>query len=375
MLENIWPNLANQPAWLQQTLDFLVAGGIAVAIAFVVHWLAFRLLAALAKASESESDNILLQRLGRPTLWGLIALALVLVAREQPALDKTWDKVAGFVMPALIGWIVIAIVHALVEAMKLRSDITVANNLEARRRRTRLAMFSRIASFIIVFVTVGLMLLSIPGVRDIGVTLVASAGLAGLAVGAAAQPALKSLIGGVQLAITEPINIDDVVIIDGEWGRIEDIRTTYVVVKIWDERRLVVPTSRFLEDVFENWTKQTAQLLGTVFLYLDPATRMGPIRAEFERQVRANEGWDGRVQKLQVTDTTPEALEVRLTMSAQDAGTLFGLRCDIREGHDRLDRRKPARRDRPAPLSSRRGGRTRAGSRLMRSVLHRRDLP
>ncbi|WP_305096137.1 mechanosensitive ion channel family protein [Croceibacterium aestuarii] len=332
MLENIWPNLANQPAWLQQTLDFLVAGGIAVAIAFVVHWLAFRLLSALAKASESESDNILLQRLGRPTLWGLIALALVLVAREQPALDKTWDKVAGFVMPALIGWIVIAIVHALVEAMKLRSDITVANNLEARRRRTRLAMFSRIASFIIVFVTVGLMLLSIPGVRDIGVTLVASAGLAGLAVGAAAQPALKSLIGGVQLAITEPINIDDVVIIDGEWGRIEDIRTTYVVVKIWDERRLVVPTSKFLEDVFENWTKQTAQLLGTVFLYLDPATRMGPVRAEFERQVRAHEGWDGRVQKLQVTDTTPEALEVRLTMSAQDAGTLFGLRCDIREG-------------------------------------------
>ena len=180
--------------------------------------------------------------------------------------------------------------------------------------------------------TVGLVLLSIPGVRDIGVTLVASAGLAGLAVGAAAQPALKSLIAGVQMALTEPINIDDVVIVEGEWGRIEDIRTTYVVVKIWDERRLIVPTSQFLEGAFENWTKKTAQLLGSVMLYLDPATRIGPIRAEFERQIADNPRWDGRVQVVQVTDTKRDAIEVRLLMSAKDSPTLFDLRCDIREG-------------------------------------------
>ncbi|HBM71323.1 MAG TPA: hypothetical protein DD436_01555, partial [Erythrobacter sp.] len=193
-------------------------------------------------------------------------------------------------------------------------------------------MLSRIATFIIIFVTVGLVLLSIPGVRDIGVTLVASAGLAGLAVGAAAQPALKSLIAGVQMALTEPINIDDVVIVEGEWGRIEDIRTTYVVVKIWDERRLIVPTSQFLEGAFENWTKKTAQLLGSVMLYLDPATRIGPIRAEFERQIADNPRWDGRVQVVQVTDTRRDAIEVRLLMSAKDSPTLFDLRCDIREG-------------------------------------------
>ena len=218
------------------------------------------------------------------------------------------------------------------EAMKLRADISVEDNLAARRQRTKLTMLSRIATFIIIFVTVGLVLLSIPGVRDIGVTLVASAGLAGLAVGAAAQPALKSLIAGVQMALTEPINIDDVVIVEGEWGRIEDIRTTYVVVKIWDERRLIVPTSQFLEGAFQNWTKKTAQLLGSVMLYLDPATRIGPIRAEFERQIADNPRWDRRVQVVQVTETTRDAIEVRLLMSAKDSPTLFDLRCDIREG-------------------------------------------
>jgi small-conductance mechanosensitive channel len=235
-------------------------------------------------------------------------------------------------MPAVLGWIALAILQALIEAMKLRADISVEDNLSARRQRTKLTMLSRIATFIIIFVTVGLVLLSIPGVRDIGVTLVASAGLAGLAVGAAAQPALKSLIAGVQMALTEPINIDDVVIVEGEWGRIEDIRTTYVVVKIWDERRLIVPTSQFLEGAFENWTKKTAQLLGSVMLYLDPATRIGPIRAEFERQIADNPRWDGRVQVVQVTDTRRDAIEVRLLMSAKDSPTLFDLRCDIREG-------------------------------------------
>ena len=302
------------------------------AVALAIHWLAFRLLRRFARSSNSESDNVLVRRLATPTRVALIALALVIAAREIPAFEAIWEKVAGFVMPALIGWIALAILHALVEAMKLRADITVSDNLAARRRRTRLTMLSRIVTFIIVFVTVGLMLLSIPGVRDIGVTLVASAGLAGLAVGAAAQPALKSLIAGAQMALTEPINIDDVVIIEGEWGRIEDIRTTYVVVKIWDERRLIVPTTRFLEDAFQNWTKMTAQLLGSVMLYLDPATKIAPIRAEFERQINANALWDGRVQVAQTTETMRDAIEVRLLMSAKDSSALFDLRCDIREG-------------------------------------------
>ncbi|MXP28849.1 mechanosensitive ion channel [Porphyrobacter algicida] len=311
---------------------FVIASAIAVALVLIAHWLIFRGLHHLAKHSTSESDDLLLKRLTRPTRWGLVALTLVLVAREIPRFQPAWEKIGGFVLPALVGWIAIGILHALVDAMSLRADITVADNLAARRRRTRLSMFNRIATFVIVFIVVGLMLLSIPGVRQIGVTLVASAGLAGLAVGAAAQPALKSIIAGIQMAVTEPIRIDDVVIIDGEWGRIEEIRTTYVVVNVWDQRRLVVPTSKFLDDSFQNWTKTTAELLGTVFLYLDPSTKIGPIRDKFAALITDNPNWDKRVQVVQVTDTTRDAIEVRLLMSGRDSGTLFNLRCEIREG-------------------------------------------
>lgn len=331
MFDPIVEAIDTQAQALSSPWSIIAVGAAATLVALLAHWIVFRVLRRIARRSDSDSDNVLVRCLAQPTRVALIALALVLVAREIPALDAIWQKVASFVMPALVGWIALAILHALVTAMKLRADITVADNLAARRQRTKLTMFSRIATFLIVFVTVGLMLLSIPGVRDVGVTLVASAGLAGLAVGAAAQPALRSLIAGVQMALTEPINIDDVVIIDGEWGRIEDIRTTYVVVKIWDERRLIVPTSRFLEDTFQNWTKKTAQLLGTVILYLDPAARIAPIRAEFERQVKANPRWDGRVQVAQVTETHRDAIELRLLMSAADSGALFDLRCDIRE--------------------------------------------
>jgi len=313
--------------------DAAVAATIAVVVALVAHHVFFRILRRIAEASESPADDLLVKGLARPTRYALVALGLVLAAREVPALDTVWERVGGFVMPALVGWIALAVLHALVRAMELHNDkdISRADNLDARRRRTRLAIFSRIASFVIVFVTVGLMLLSIPGVRSIGVTLMASAGLAGLAVGAAAQPALKSIIGGLQMALTEPINIDDVVIIDGNWGRIEDIRTTYVIVRTWDERRLVVPISRFLEQSFENWTRDSAELLAPVMLHLDPLADIPPLRAVFEEKVKAHELWDGRVANLQVTDTSPQSIEVRLLMSAKDSGSAFTLRCDIRE--------------------------------------------
>jgi small-conductance mechanosensitive channel len=331
MIERIEDLTAGLPGWLNQTLLAVVIGLAAIALALIVHRIFFRLLKRVASSSESATDDLLVAKLGRPTRYALVALALILAAREAPALDHIWQKVAGFVMPALVGWMALAIMQALVGAMELHADISQHDNLRARRKRTRLAIFSRMASFLIVFVTVGLMLLSIPGVRDIGVTLMASAGLAGLAVGAAAQPALKSIIAGFQMAITEPINIDDVVIINGQWGRVEDIRTTYVIVRTWDERRLIVPTSKFLEDTFENWTRENAELLAPVLLYLDPLTEIGPLRAEFERQVKTHRLWDQRVAKLQVTDMTHDAIEVRLLMSAGDSAGAFDLRCDIRE--------------------------------------------
>jgi small-conductance mechanosensitive channel len=322
---------ADLPALVWDYGHVALAALVGITLALIAHRILFGVLRRVAHASHSETDDVVLRHIARPTRWALVALGLVLAARETAALEEAWQRIAGFVMPALVGWIALAILRAVVQALERKADITVADNLVARRRRTRLAIFSRIATFLIIFLTVGLMLLSIPGVRDVGVTLMASAGLAGLAVGAAAQPALKSLIGGMQLALTEPIRIDDVVIIDGEFGRIEDIRTTYVVVKIWDERRLIVPTSRFLEDTFQNWTRSGSEIMGTVFLYLDPFTDVAPIRAEFERFTRAHDLWDGRSVGLQVTETKPDHMEVRLLISAVNAGNAFDLRCAIRE--------------------------------------------
>lgn len=309
----------------------MVIAALAVAAALLVHWVVFRLLRRLARDSESASDNILVEKLARPTRYAAIAVALVIAARSVDSLRAAWETIGGLVMPLLIGWLAITILHALIEVMILRADISVSDNRDARRRRTRLSLFSRIMTFVIVFVTVAMMMLSIPGVRDIGVTLMASAGLAGLAVGAAAQPALKSLIAGFQMALTEPVIVGDAVVIGGEWGWVEEIRTTYVVVKVWDERRLVVPTARFLDEIFQNWTKTTAQLMGTVMLYVDPRSKLDPIREKFMEIVERNERWDRRVKHMQVTDLTRDAIELRFLVSAKDSPTLFDLRCDVRE--------------------------------------------
>ncbi len=319
------------PQWLGTAVVCSVAVILAVSIALAIHWLAFRLLRRVARSSQSESDNIVVRKIARPSRYALVALAIVLVSSVFPALENIWEKIGGLVMPALIGWMVLAVMHALVEAMYLSADVEVEDNREARRKRTRLAIFNRIATFIIIFIVVGLMLLAIPGVRDIGVTLMASAGLAALAVGAAAQPALKALISGFQMALTEPVIVDDAIIIGGEWGWVEEIRTTYVVVKVWDERRLVVPTSKFLEDIFQNWTKTTAQLMGSVLLFVDPATPLDPIRAKFIEIAEGNERWDGRVRHMQVLELHRDAIEIRFLVTAKDSPTLFDLRCDIRE--------------------------------------------
>lgn len=332
MIDFIERHLTGLPHWAQPPVLAILAATLGIVIALAVHALLFHLLNRFSQRTASPSDDLVVNRLLRPTRWAFMALGIVLAARDTAALEHWWERFAPFVMPLITGWVAIAILKAFVEAMIVRADITVEDNRNARRRRTRLSIFSRIGTFLIVFLTISGMLASIPGVREIGVTLMASAGLAALAVGAAAQPALKALIAGFQMALTEPISIDDVIILDGEWGRIEDIRTTYVVVRLWDDRRLVVPANRFLEDTFQNWTKTTSQLLGTVFLYLDHGVDIAPIRAEYTRQITAHRLWDHRAQILQVTDCKDQTLEVRLLMSAKDGPTLFDLRCELREG-------------------------------------------
>jgi len=203
-------------------------------------------------------------------------------------------------------------------------------SIDWQRRRTRITILSRVASFLIVLVTIALMMLGVPGVRHIGATLIASAGIMGLAVGAAAQPALKSLIAGIQIALTEPVRIDDVVVIDGETGRVEDIRLSYVVLRTPDERRVIVPTPKFLDTSFQNWTR-VGGITGHVVLPIRPGFEIAPIRAAFMAMLAQQPGWDGRTAKLQVVEARVGSVELRLMMSATDPSVLSDLRFAIRE--------------------------------------------
>ncbi len=312
----------------------LIALAIALLAALVLHRIAIGALTRIAARTRGDADNILLKHAGDPIKWIMLVLAAGLAQRAAPLspwVSELWRQALGFVLPALIGWFAFRMIGAFQETVEASTDISVEDNLQARRRRTRVTILARIATVVILFLTVAMMLLSIPGVRSVGVTLMASAGLAGLAVGAAAQPALKNLIAGVQMAFTEPIRIDDVVIMDGEWGRIEEIRLTYVVMKLWDERRLVVPVSKFLDNSFQNWTRNSSQLLGSALFYVDPTADVPVIRAKAEKVVKADPLWDGRFFNLQVTDIKPDVMELRVLVTARDAGRAFDLRCNVRE--------------------------------------------
>ena len=329
-LSRIVPPIGGDLAWLRISLAVVAA----VAIALAVHAIAFRIGERAVRRTRDEGDDMVLARLRQPARWIGVAIAVgiavhVVAPGEQP--PAWWRQTLGLVVPILIGWLALAGWRALLDVVVLRADISVADNLRARRRRTRATILGRIGSLFIIFVALCLTLLSVPGIRTIGVTLMASAGIAGLVVGAAAQPALKNLIAGIQMAFTEPIRLDDVVIVDNEWGRIEEIRLTLVVIRLWDDRRLVVPVSRFLEQGFQNWTRETSQLLGTVTWRFDPATDIDRLRAKLTEIVDGNPRWDRRFHNMQVTDMAADSIEVRALVTAKDASTAFDLRCDVRE--------------------------------------------
>jgi hypothetical protein len=180
-------------------------------------------------------------------------------------------------------------------------------------------------------VALSVALMTFPSIRHLGVSLFASAGVAGIVIGMAARPTIANLLAGIQIALTEPIRLDDVVIVNGEWGWIEEIGTTYVVVRIWDLRRLIVPLSQFIEQPFQNWTRVTADLLGTVIVYADYRVPVERVRQELHRILEASGMWDGKAWGLQVTDATERTIQLRALMSAPDSGKAWDLRCLVRE--------------------------------------------
>ncbi|MHA6332606.1 mechanosensitive ion channel family protein [Qipengyuania sp. CAU 1752] len=316
--------------WMQIGESALILT-VAVIVAYFAWRMAFTLAHKLARASSTPVDTMVIKKIEKPVKWALIAIAVTLVAEANTMLASVWEPIARFVRPALLGWIAFTLVKAFTAALEYRLESYNDDVATMRSRKTRIAILSRSATFAIVFITVGLMMLGIPGVRDIGTTLLASAGLAALAVGAAAQPALKSLIAGLQMALTEPLRIGDLVMVDGHTGRVEEMRMSFITVRTWDERVIIVPTSRFLDESFENWSRQSEMLTGPVFLHLDPIADVGPIRAEFERYVAQHPLWDQRTAVLLMTNAYPESVELRLSVSSSAIGDLWKLRCDLRE--------------------------------------------
>lgn len=236
---------------------------------------------------------------------------------------------------AIIGgftWLGLGAIRAVEQLVIIRNPVTVADNLRARRIQTQTRVLVRTLGFFVLLLGSAAMLMTFPSARELGTSLLASAGLVGLAVGFAARPVLANLIAGLQIAFTQPIRLDDVVIIENEWGRIEEITGTYVIVRIWDDRRLVVPLQYFLDNPFQNWTRNDAGLIGAVFLWADYSLPLEPLREELRRLVEAvPELWDQRVCVLQVVDSSERALQLRALVSSGDSSRNWDLRCHVRE--------------------------------------------
>ena len=315
--------------WSELFHAVVIAGG-SLLVALLIHRLVFALLARLAARTQTPVDGLVAEQLRAPTRWAAMAIALAIAAKVDPWVARVWLLLGRFIVPALLGWMAYSVVCAFARSLDMRVEAS-SDVVGARSHRTRIAILSRTATFLIVFVTVGLVLFQLPGVRQVGATLLASAGLAALAVGAAAQPALKSLIAGLQMALTEPLRLGDLVVIDGFSGRVEEIRMSFVVIRMWDERAAIVPTSRFLDNSFENWTRTSEVLTGPVYLHLDPAAEVAPIRAEFERFLAHQPTWDQRTGTLYVTEARAGSIELRLAVSAATVADLFELRSAVRE--------------------------------------------
>lgn len=232
---------------------------------------------------------------------------------------------------ASVTWILIEVIHFFKQKLLEKYNTQTEDNLESRKRHTQINILQKVFVFILVLVSMGLILMSIESVREIGMGLFASAGVAGIVIGLSAQKVVGALLAGIQIAITQPFRLEDAVVVEGEWGWIEEIHLTYVVVRVWDKRRLVLPTTYFLEKSFQNWTRNTADIVGTVFLYTDYQIPFDELRKELTRLLHSTELWDGDTNVLQVTDTTSSNIEIRILVSAQNSPTAWDLRVFIRE--------------------------------------------
>jgi len=304
-------------------------------------WLFFRLtgvldarLKAWSKGTQSATDDILLPlavkslRIILPVIAVVFALPMLGL---PPAFQSIIYSASSLLIICAAAWVVVQGVFLFEKLILSRYDIEEADNLRARQIHTQVQVLKKVVLVIIAIVTISLVLMSFEQVRQLGTSILASAGVLGIIIGFAVQRMIANLFAGFQLAMTQPVRLDDVVIVENEWGWIEEITLTYVVVRIWDLRRLVLPISYFIERPFQNWTRVSADILGTVYLHTDYRIPVDAVRRELERVVAESDNWDEKVVGLVVTSAKEDTLELRALVSASDSGKAWDLRCEVRE--------------------------------------------
>src|SRR5262245_22912735 len=309
----------------------LVVG--AIFIALFVYGIAARIIRRVVSA-RWPAVTLLLQRIAGPARLALCLVAVALVLPLAPLNDVLREQLRHFFVVAviaLIGWITVRAVDMGAARYLQRFRLDTDENFLARKHVTQVRVFKRVIDTLIILIAISTALMTFESVKQYGVSLFASAGAAGLIVGLAARPLLSNLIAGVQIAITQPIRIEDAVIIENEWGWVEDIASTYVVIRLWDWRRMVVPLSYFIEKPFQNWTRDTASLIGVIALHVDFRADVARIRRWLEQAVKESRLWDGAVVNLQVIDADTRTIELRALVSARNAPQSWDLRCEMRE--------------------------------------------
>jgi small-conductance mechanosensitive channel len=296
--------------------------------------IAFKLIAISNRRAKSSLIASFLHHQNQPLGYflPLLAAAFTLpLLPFSPAMQEVIRRIMETVLIITFSWVLIKAVEIFEDLLLERYEITKDDNFRERKMLTQLQFIRRLAIIIIIVIAVSLILMGFATVRRLGTGILTSAGIAGIIVGFAAQRSIANLLAGFQLAFTQPIRIDDVLVVEGEWGKVEEITMTYVVLRIWDSRRLVLPINYFIEKPFQNWTRTSADLLGTVFIYADHSLPVEAVRAELKRLLESSDLWDKRAWALQVTDVKERTIEIRALMSAANSSRAFDLRCLVRE--------------------------------------------
>ncbi|MGF9692087.1 MULTISPECIES: mechanosensitive ion channel family protein [unclassified Rhizobium] len=319
--------------WLPDWFISMVVLVVAVFVGWLIHRIVFRLLTRIVSKRDLFWRS-LISRNRRPLRIAIVVWILNPAVAIAPLTDRQADLIRHLLLLAfisLVGWMARTALHIWLTVYLRRFKLDAEDNLLARKHVTQSRILERVAATLIVAFTLSAALMSFPAVRQYGVSLMASAGVAGIVLGLALQPVLKNLFAGIQLAITQPIRIDDALIVEGEWGKVEEITSTYVVVKLWDWRRLILPLGYFIEKPFQNWTREGAALIGTVMIYLDYTIPVEEVRRKVEEIAANSDLWDRQVVNVAVTDFRENVMEIRILVSASDGGRTFDLRCEVRE--------------------------------------------